>query len=165
MKLQGIIFSLIFFIGTSGFSQNALDDLLKKYNSGDVAYTSVEQLRMDQLINEVIILDARESNEYNISHLKDSKFIGYDNLNLTVLDSISRDKQIVVYCSVGIRSEKIARKVQNLGFGNVKNLYGGIFEWKNTGYPVYDNKGKETEKVHTFSKHWSKYLKNGEKIY
>ena len=123
MKLQGIIFSLIFFIGTSGFSQNALDDLLKKYNSGDVAYTSVEQLRMDQLINEVIILDARESNEYNISHLKDSKFIGYDNLNLTVLDSISRDKQIVVYCSVGIRSEKIARKVQNLGFGNVGILH------------------------------------------
>ncbi len=165
MKLRGIIFSLIFFIGTSGFTQNALDDLLKKYNSGDVPYTSVEQLRMDQLNDEVIILDARESNEYKTSHLKDSKFIGYDNLNLTVLDSISRDKQIVVYCSVGIRSEKIARKVQDLGFGNVKNLYGGIFEWKNTGYPVYDNKGKETEKVHTFSKHWSKYLKNGEKIY
>ncbi|MFV8280427.1 rhodanese-like domain-containing protein [Christiangramia marina] len=165
MKLQGIIFSLIFFIGTSGFTQNALDDLLKKYNSGDVPYTSVEQLRMDQLNDEVIILDARESNEYKTSHLKDSKFIGYDNLNLTVLDSISRDKQIVVYCSVGMRSEKIACKIQDLGFENVKNLYGGIFEWKNTGYPVYDNKGNETEKVHTFSKHWSKYLKNGEKIY
>ena len=165
MKLRGIIFSLIFFIGTSGFTQNALDDLLKKYNSGDVPYTSVEQLRMDQLNDEVIILDARESNEYKISHLKDSKFIGYNNLNLSVLDSISRDKQIVVYCSVGIRSEKIARKVQDLGFGNVKNLYGGIFEWKNTGYPVYDNKGKETEKIHTYSIHWSKYLKKGEKIY
>jgi len=165
MKLQGIIFSLIFFIGTSGFSQNALEDLLKKYNSGDVAYTSVEQLRMDQLNDEVIILDARESNEYKTSHLKDSKFVGYNNLDLSVLDSITRDKQIVVYCSVGIRSENIAKKIQDLGFEDVKNLYGGIFEWKNTGYPVYDNKGTETEKVHTFSKHWSKYLKNGEKIY
>ncbi len=165
MKLKGVIFSLILFIGTSGFSQNALDDLLKKYNSGDVAYTSVEQLHMDQLNDEVIILDARESTEYKTSHLKGSKFIGYNNLDLSVLDSISRDKQIVVYCSVGIRSEKIAREVQDLGFKNVKNLYGGIFEWKNTGYPVYDSKGKETEKIHTYSKHWSKYLKNGEKIY
>ena len=165
MKLQGIIFSLIFFIGTSGFSQNALEDLLKKYNSGDVAYTSVEQLRMDQLNDEVIILDARESNEYKTSHLKDSKFIGYNNLNLSILDSISWDKQIVIYCSVGIRSEKIARKIQDLGFRNVKNLYGGIFEWKNTGYPVYDENGKETDKIHTYSKNWSKYLRNGEKIY
>ena len=83
MKLKGVIFSLILFIGTSGFSQNALDDLLKKYNSGDVAYTSVEQLRMNQLNDEVIILDAREINEYKTSHLKDSKFIGYNNLDLT----------------------------------------------------------------------------------
>ena len=165
MKLRGIIFSLIFFIGTSGFTQNALDDLLKKYNSGDVPYTSVEQLRMDQLNEEVIILDARESIEYETSHLKDSKFIGSNNLDLSILDSIYRDKQIVVYCSVGIRSEKIARKVRNLGFEDVKNLYGGIFEWKNTGYPVYDENGKETDKIHTYSKNWSKYLKNGEKIY
>ena len=165
MKLRGIIFSLIFFIGTSGFTQNALDDLLKKYNSGDVPYTSVEQLRMDQLDEEVIILDARESIEYETSHLKDSKFIGSNNLDQSILDSISRDKQIVVYCSVGIRSEKIARKIQDLGFRNVKNLYGGIFEWKNTGYPVYDENGKETDKIHTYSKNWSKYLKNGEKIY
>ena len=165
MKLQGIIFSLIFFIGTTGFSQNALDDLLQKYNSGDVPYTSVEQLRMDQLNDEVVILDARESNEYETSHLDGSKFIGYNNLDLSVLDSITRDKQIVVYCSVGIRSENIAKKIQDLGFEDVKNLYGGIFEWKNTGYPVYDNKGKKTEKIHTYSKYWSKYLKNGEKIY
>ena len=51
------------------------------------------------------------------------------------------------------------------GYSNVKNLYGGIFEWKNEGHPVYDSEGKETEKVHAFSKHWGKLLKEGKKVY
>ncbi|WP_026913988.1 rhodanese-like domain-containing protein [Christiangramia portivictoriae] len=165
MKVQGFVFSFIMVLATSVYSQSSLDELLKKYNSGDVSYTSVEQLRMDQLNDEVIILDAREREEYRTSHLRNSRFIGYDHVNLSLLDTVSRDKKIVVYCSIGIRSEKIAHKIQALGFKEVRNLYGGIFEWKNAGFPVFDQEEMETEKIHTFSKHWSKYLKNGEKIY
>ena len=47
------------------------------------------------------------------------------------------------------RSEKIGKKLKKLGFKNVVNLYGGIFEWVNSGYPVYDSKG-ETEKIHPY---------------
>ena len=72
---------------------------------------------------------------------------------------------IVVYCSLGIRSEKISEKLKAEGYSNVRNLYGGIFEWKNKGFEVFDSEGKETEKVHAYSKSWSKWLKNGEKIY
>jgi 3-mercaptopyruvate sulfurtransferase SseA len=51
------------------------------------------------------------------------------------------------------------------GFNNVYNLYGGIFEWKNLGYPVYDSNGAETENVHVYSEEWCVWLKNGNKIY
>jgi hypothetical protein len=44
-------------------------------------------------------------------------------------------------------------------------LYGGIFEWKNNDFPVFNSEGKETDKIHAFSKEWSKYLYNGIKIY
>lgn len=47
----------------------------------------------------------------------------------------------------------------------MKNLYGGIFEWKNKEYPVIDSTGRETENVHTFSKMWSKYLNAGNPVY
>jgi len=33
-----------------------------------------------------------------------------------------------VYCSLGIRSEVIAKKLKKAGYTNVFNLYGGIFE-------------------------------------
>ena len=66
---------------------------------------------------------------------------------------------------MGIRSEQIGEKLKKAGFTNVKNLYGGIFEWKNKDYPVIDTTGNETEKVHTFSKMWSKYLHAGKPVY
>jgi len=142
-----------------------MDKLLSKYNTGVVPYTSVEQLRMNHLNDDVIILDARKKTEYEVSHLKNSIFVGYDNFDISSLKSIRKEQKIVVYCSVGIRSENIADKIISAGYTNVQNLYGGIFKWKNEGFPVVDLKGMETEKVHVFSKHWAKYLKKGEKIY
>jgi len=52
-----------------------------------------------------------------------------------------------------------------LGYKNVYNLYGGIFEYKNNGGKVVDNQNKETDKIHTYNKEWSVYLKKGIKIY
>lgn len=44
-------------------------------------------------------------------------------------------------------------------------FFGGIFEWKNKDFKVYDNKNKLTENVHAFSKEWSQWLIKGNKIY
>lgn len=111
------------------------------------------------------ILDVRESSEYNISHLKHAKFVGYNDFNLNKTKNIlDKNKPIVVYCSIGYRSEKIAEKLQAKGF-EVYNLYGGIFEWKNTNNHVIDNTGNATEKVHCFDKTWGVWLEKGEKVY
>jgi rhodanese-related sulfurtransferase len=115
----------------------------------------------------ITLLDAREIKEYEISHLKNALSVGYDDFDIKKTSANLADKNsiIVVYCSVGIRSEDIAEKLQKAGYKNVYNLYGGIFEWKNNGYLVYDKDNQETEKVHTFNKEWSKWLIKGEKIY
>ena len=94
--------------------------------------------------------------------------LGYDNFNIKrTLKMLPSDKntKIVVYCSLGIRSEDIAEKLKKTGYTNIYNLYGGIFEWKNQDNDVINSKGKSTNKVHTFNKEWSKWLLKGEKIY
>jgi len=143
-----------------------LDKLLSKYNNRDVSYISVEELQMKRLNDSVYILDAREKKEYEVSHLPEAIFVGYSSFSKNKFSHKFKDKSvpIVVYCSIGIRSENIAYKLQKAGYTNVSNLYGGIFEWKNTGYKVY-TEGEETNKVHTFSKNWAKYLEKGEKVY
>lgn len=70
-----------------------------------------------------------------------------------------------MYCSLGIRSEHIAEKLKKRGYTSVYNLYGGIFEWKNKDYKVYDSNEKETDNIHAYSKAWSKWLKKGNKVY
>ena len=146
-------------------SQSSLSSLLSKYNSGKAPYISVNELRMHQLNDDVIILDARERIEFQVSHIKNAVLVGYDHFDEAVLENFNKDEKIVVYCSIGIRSENIADRLIKSGFKNVYNLYGGIFEWKNEDFPVVDLRGNETDKVHIYSKRWGTWLKKGEKIY
>jgi rhodanese-related sulfurtransferase len=111
------------------------------------------------------ILDTREIDEYNTSHLKDAIRVGYNHFNTKETSkTLLSTKPIVVYCSVGYRSEKIAEKLIKKGF-KVFNLYGGIFEWKNKKNSVVDSSNIVTNKIHCFNAEWSKWLINGEKIY
>jgi len=114
---------------------------------------------------EVIFLDAREKKEYSVSHLPNAKWVGYDSFKMRNLEGISKKSEIVVYCTVGYRSEKIAEKLVKLGYTNVSNLYGGIFEWIHNGKNVMSD--SITKNVHTYNKEWSHWLnKNaGNKIY
>jgi rhodanese-related sulfurtransferase len=117
--------------------------------------------------SDILILDARERSEYDVSHLPNAVFIGYNNFEKRVLDSIAKDRPIVVYCSIGYRSEKIGEKLQKQGFTKVYNLYGSIFEWVNQGNPVVDKNNQPTKKVHTYNKAWSRWIEEGkaEKIW
>lgn len=71
---------------------------------------------------------------------------------------IPKDAKIVLYCSVGYRSEKIGEKLQKMGYTDVNNLFGSLFEWVNRGYKVVDKDGNETQKVHTYNKDWSQWV-------
>ena len=129
-------------------------------------YISAETLKMSK--EKTIILDAREESEFKVSHLKNAIFVGYNQFDLNqTIAKLPKDKteKIVVYCSLGIRSETIAHKLIQAGYTNVFNLYGGIFEWKNKDFQVVDTTGNETEKVHAFNKSWSKWLQKGVKVY
>ncbi|WP_296383311.1 rhodanese-like domain-containing protein [Winogradskyella sp.] len=160
---KNILYLFVFFTSIS-FAQDSLSDLLKKYNTENIPYITVQELAMPK--TEAVLLDSRELREYETSHLKNAIHVGYDNFDLNSVTKELTDKstKIVVYCSLGVRSEDIAEQLKEVGYTNIYNLFGGIFEWKNNNYTVYNTEG-ETEDVHTFSKEWSKWLLKGIKIY
>jgi len=164
MKTHLLYITLL--ITSLGFSQDTLSELLKMHNTMSVPYISVQELAMPSN-EDTIILDAREPKEYETSHLKNARCVGYDNFQLdAIIKKVpNKTSKIVVYCSLGIRSETIAEKLKKVGYTNVYNLYGGIFEWKNKNFKVYNHEEKETENVHTFSEEWSKWLTKGVKVY
>ena len=160
-----IFSSIVFFITSFCFAQKSIPEVIKRFNKNSVKYIKVEELKTQ--LDSVTLLDAREISEYNVSHIKNAQFIGYKKFDEKEVEELipNKDEKIVVYCSLGVRSENIGEKLIKLGYTNVQNLYGGIFEWKNKENQVVDNENKITEKVHAFSKHWGSYLNKGIKIY
>lgn len=114
--------------------------------------------------DEYIILDTRELKEYSTSHIKNALHVGYSDFDIRSMEEISKDSPIILYCSIGVRSQEIGEKLLNAGYTNVSNLYGGLFQWVNEGLPVYDEQGR-TNKVHAYSKMWGIWLNKGEKVY
>ncbi|MBO2012821.1 rhodanese-like domain-containing protein [Hymenobacter negativus] len=111
-----------------------------------------------------LLLDVRTPAEFRVSHLQGAQFVNYDSLAREQFADVPRTRPVVVYCSVGVRSERLGEHLQTLGFREVRNLYGGLFEWVNEGYPVYNTNGLTTN-VHPYSAMWSPWLKRGRKVY
>ncbi|WP_350286269.1 rhodanese-like domain-containing protein [uncultured Croceitalea sp.] len=145
-------------------SQKTIESTLKKFNNNSVPYVSVDSLKGSKML---LLFDTRKEEEFNISHIQNAIWVGYKTFEIDTIFKYYPDKNkpIVVYCSIGVRSEDIGEKLTKAGYNNVKNLYGGIFEWKNKGNTVYDLQKSKTEKVHAFSKQWGELLTNAEKVY
>lgn len=125
---------------------------------------SVPEVSVDQIASgEFHLLDARASQEFDVSHIQGATWVGYDDFDVARLAGFERQEPLAVYCSVGYRSERIAEKLHQQGYTNVVNVYGGIFEWVNTGHPVVTGQATATDKVHGYSAFWGVWLMRGER--
>lgn len=104
-----------------------------------------------------LLLDARAPKEFAVSHLPDARPAENEKQALDLLKDAPKDRQVVIYCSVGYRSSALAQKLQQAGYTNVSNLEGSIFEWANQGKPVYQGT-QQVKVVHPFSEKWGVYL-------
>lgn len=142
---------------------NSFNITLRLLLSKNTPTVTVAEAR--QQMGTALFLDAREPAEYQVSHLKDARFVGYDLFDINSMRSTDKNQPIVVYCTVGKRSENISKKLKEAGYTKVFNLYGGIVEWVNQGLPVYDPQGNSTNKVHTYTKFWGKWLDKGVRVH
>ena len=162
------VYSLISLFGYGQSSKetlvNCVDiDFNKKVNkmlSYSVDVISVPELH--EQLNDYTLLDTREFDEYTVSRIPGALHFGYDKPNWTLLDDLDKDAPIVVYCSIGYRSEKIGEQLIKKGFTQVRNLYGSIFEWANQRKPLENPRGQNVMIVHGYNKRWSKWINNEE---
>ena len=165
MFKQLVIIIAALFSGQLAFAQvqsSSYGFMLKKLLSHTVPEISVADFA--QKSEQFVLLDAREPNECTVSEIKGSIPVGYNHFDIKTVENIAKDTPVLVYCSVGYRSEKIAEKLMAAGYSRVYNLYGGIFEWVNQGHPVVNANGV-TPYVHAYSRTWGVWLKKGKKVY
>lgn len=158
-----LMVSMVSFLNAAAQVQSsAYDRTLKILLSHSVPEVSVSQVKE---MHNIVLLDAREWNEYRVSHIKNARYVGYDQFEIGKLQTINKEQKIVVYCSVGYRSEKISEKLKHSGFVDVSNLYGGIFEWVNQDNLIVDENEIPTKNIHAYNKTWQIWLSKGVKVY
>lgn len=148
-------------VAVEGFCINEkFEKTINRYLSESVEFISVNDLykELEDEKNELVVLDAREYEEYEVSHIPGALYVGHDALNHALLDSLDKNCDIVLYCSIGYRSEKIGEQIERMGFSNVRNLFGSIFEWTNRGYEIENLEGTTTNALHTYNKSWGKWV-------
>lgn len=136
--------------------------MLKTLLKHNVPEKSIAQAKKDK---DAVFVDSREKDEYNVSHIKDAVWVGAKDFDMDRLKGVDKNKNIIVYCAVGYRSENITHKLIDAGYTSVSNLYGGIFEWINEGNKVYKDGDKVTSDIHPYGPVWGKWLRKGNKTY
>lgn len=79
--------------------------------------------------NPPVLLDVREQEEYNESHISGCILIPLGELQMRAEKELTKDTFMVIYCAHGVRSLQALMALKSLGFKNLKSLDGGIALW------------------------------------
>lgn len=91
---------------------------------------SVQQLEaLLQAGADVLVLDVRNQDEFDICHLNGKLIPLVDLPNR--LNELNPEQHIVVHCHAGGRSRRATEYLLSQGFKQVENLRGGITAWAN----------------------------------
>src|SRR5215213_3230559 len=109
----------------------------------------------EHLGNGVVLVDVRESEEWDAGHIPGAKHVPRGYLESRIEGVVSdRDRRIVVYCASGQRSALAANTLQELlGYENVASMNGGITLWKDRGYDVEVPVSLSKEQRERYSRH------------
>lgn len=83
----------------------------------------------------VFFLDVRSQAEWNQAHLAQSVLIPLDELQ-SRLSELPRDRDIVVVCLSGVRSQEGVTILRQAGFSRASWMQGGLEAWQAAGYPL-----------------------------
>jgi rhodanese-related sulfurtransferase len=121
-----IVVALIVFLILQMGGRNNNDSLSPTISASD-AYSLYQ--------NGAFVLDVRTQEEWNEYHAPNTTLIPLDQLP-SRLNEVPHDRQIVVVCRSGNRSEQGRDILLDAGFEQVTSMNGGLNEWRANGYPI-----------------------------
>ena len=135
-----------------GEKMKAIETMATEYRQD---YPEVKELTVPALIERmekenVLLIDVREESEQRVSTIPGA-------ITFSTFEKEKqhyKDRVIVTYCTIGLRSGLCAEELQEEG-SDVYNLRGSILAWAHAGQPVVDAEGLETKRVHVYGEKWN----------
>ena len=120
-----------------GFVQNGI----AAFDTRNDLVASNERVRPDQLANQLksakppMVVDVRTDAEWNAASIDGAVHMPLIGL-LDKVDSLPRDRELVILCASGNRSSTAASLLSQKGVTRVSDLAGGIEAWQKQNLPV-----------------------------
>ncbi len=168
-----VSFFLFFCLCVPSFAVDAhsLERIIQKVRKD---YLGVSHLPAHKFVDilkserDVVIFDVREKDEHKVSHIAGSIRVDpgiWTSSFIREFGESVKNKTVVLYCAVGVRSSRLAKRVQEQlkknGAKSVYNLEGGIFAWHNLVLDL-ENKTGKTDFVHPYNSYWGQLIKRKE---
>ena len=108
-----------------------------------------------QMGNGAVVVDVRETHEYEAGHLPGAKHVPRGHLESRIEGAVpDHDAHVILYCQTGQRSALAAHTLKGLlGYEHVESMTGGITLWKDRGYEVEVPKSLTAEQRERYSRH------------
>ncbi len=169
---MAIIMSAAFAFAKNKASLTPLDKIHQRIVTDfpKISHISRAELETRLTSGEILILDTRPINEYNVSHIAGARQVDPDispQLFQAKFGEALKNKRVVVYCSVGRRSTILGARLQstalNAGAFSVQNMEGGLFGWHNDNRPLVSASGT-TSGIHPYNAFWGRLIENKDAI-
>ncbi|HSL72540.1 MAG TPA: molybdopterin-synthase adenylyltransferase MoeB [Longimicrobiales bacterium] len=95
----------------------------------DIPEISPRELAARLQRGDIELIDVREPHEWEIARIPQARLVPLASLP-DAFASLAQDRDIIVHCKSGQRSERAARELRAAGFRRVWNLTGGIERWR-----------------------------------
>lgn len=125
--LAVVALAIYLILQMGGVSNNASTTSLPREISVSEAYEKYQQ--------GAFFIDVRTQEEWNEFHVPNTSLVPLDQLPAR-LNEIPKDREIVVVCRSGNRSQEGRDILLNAGFTSVTSMTGGLSDWRASGYPI-----------------------------
>ena len=98
--------------------------------------TPKEVREMQSRGENVVYLDVREPQEWNLGHLPRAIHIPRGTLESAIEARVPREQKVVIYCASGNRSAFAADTLQQMGYADVASMSRGFRGWAEDGGEV-----------------------------
>ena len=123
--MKQILLLLVILLALGGCGQ-----VSEESNAGYQQITAEEAKQMIDEMNDELILDVREQDEYDEKHISDAVLFPVGMIDAETAEGIipEKDTTVLVYCRSGNRSKTASQKLAELGYTQVYE-FGGIKDW------------------------------------
>ena len=129
-------------------------DLIQKAKAS-IQEVDPSAVRDELSTNGVVLVDVRESDEFEDAHIEGAKHVPRGHLESRIEAAApKRDQRVILYCASGNRSALAAKTLsEELGYEDVASMTGGITLWRDRGYDFVKPRTLTDAQKERYSRH------------